>query len=486
MRATSRIASLVVVLATGLLTLPSTGAEATLLDRDTDGGHELRLVSRQQVSEREVDVTFEATSLDAPTTARVVLPEDYDASGATRYPMLLLLHGGAGQYTDWADNGLLELTAGLELITVLPDAGRSAWYTDWYNNGLRGTPMWETYHLEQLLPWVDEHFPTVGERHGRAIAGLSSGGFGAMSYASRHPDRFVAAASFSGALDTNTPPVVAGKAIDALAAQDGGGPGSLFGLRETEEVRWRGSNPWDLAENLRATDLTVRAGTGESGGEFGGGGPTDPGGFTLEKATYDMSVSFHRRLDDLGIDHVWDEGPGTHNYDYWRRDLALTLPTFIEVFDERRPDPSPFSYRAIAHDYEVYGWSVSMERPVVEFSAIEEVSTNGFTLSGSGSAIVETAAEFTPGRTYGVAMHGTWGETTAPVVADDRGRLSLSVPLGPANLLQQQFTVAHASPFTAVHTTTVSIEPTSRRCPDTPVPGTPPGCTTADYASTSS
>ena len=147
-----------------------------------------------------------------------MLPVGFDASGATRYPMLLLLHGGAGRYTDWANAGLLELTKDLPLITVLPDAGRSAWYTDWYNNGAGGPPMWETYHLGQLLPWVDANFPTVGARSGRAIAGLSSGGFGALSYASRHPDLFVAAAGFSAALDTNTPPVVAGKFIDALAA----------------------------------------------------------------------------------------------------------------------------------------------------------------------------------------------------------------------------------------------------------------------------
>jgi S-formylglutathione hydrolase FrmB len=476
MRRSSRWSLLAAGLAVGLSAFAPVSAVAPPSGSSDAQEQQLRLVAQETVSEREIDVTFETTALDAPTTARVVLPDEYDPSGETRYPMLMLLHGGAGQYTDWAHNGLLELTEGLPLITVLPDAGRSAWYTDWFNNGLRGTPMWETYHLEQLLPWVDEHFPTVGERHARAIAGLSSGGFGAMSYASRNPDLFVAAAGFSGALDTNTPPVVAGKAIDGLAAQDGGLPGSLFGLRETEEVRWRGSNPWDLAPNLRDTDLTVRAGTGESGGEFGGGGPTDPGGFALEVATYEMSLSFHQRLEALGIDHVWEAGPGTHNYDYWRRDLALTLPTFFEVFDERRPDPTPFSYRSIERDYEVYGWSVTIDRPAVEFSEFEDVSTDGFTLSGSGVATVVTAPIYRPDRRYEVVTSSEHGETATTLTADEHGRLSLSVPLGPSNLAQQQFTPTHRSPLTRVHTTEVTIAPALGGCPDTPAPTSPPRC----------
>src|SRR5438128_1855963 len=62
---------------------------------------------------------------------------------------------------------------------------------------------WETYHMRELIPWIDSHYPTVADRSGRAIAGLSMGGFGAMTYAAKHPDLFAAAGSFSGAVDTD-------------------------------------------------------------------------------------------------------------------------------------------------------------------------------------------------------------------------------------------------------------------------------------------
>ena len=55
-------------------------------------------------------------------------------------------------------------------------------------------PKLETFTIEQLIPWVDGHYRAAARRRGRAVAGLSMGGFGAMSYAARHPDLFASAA----------------------------------------------------------------------------------------------------------------------------------------------------------------------------------------------------------------------------------------------------------------------------------------------------
>jgi S-formylglutathione hydrolase FrmB len=453
-RAWAGAAGALLTLALSLTALP--GADAT-----PPPAPALQLVSTVNVGARMVDHTFSTPMLNTQTRARVLLPPNYDSSGATRYPVLLLLHGGAADYTSWTAQGGIAhiLTQNLNLITVMPDAGRSAWYTDWYNNGLGGNPRWETYHLGQLLPWVDANYPTVGNRSGRAIAGLSSGGFGAMSYASRHPDLFVAAAAFSGAVDTNTPPVLAGKVIDGLALQDAGLPGSLFGLRETEEVRWRGHNPWDLATNLRDMSVTLRTGNGQAGGTYGGGGFADPGGYFLENACYMQSVSLHQRLDQLAIGHTWDDyGPGTHSFPYWNRSLERTLPTFMQVFSENRPDPAAFTYRAIEPSYFIFDWSVSLDRAAVEFSELA-VTANGFAVSGSGDAAVVTGPVYTPLAAYDVTLTGAFGQQVVQVVADAAGRLAVDVPLGAANLAQQYFTPLHTSPATTVFTTTAVITP---------------------------
>jgi S-formylglutathione hydrolase FrmB len=50
-----------------------------------------------------------------------------------------------------------------------------------------GPQRWETCHLDELRPFIEARSRTRTDRGGRAIAGLSVGGFGAMSYVARHP-----------------------------------------------------------------------------------------------------------------------------------------------------------------------------------------------------------------------------------------------------------------------------------------------------------
>lgn len=85
----------------------------------------------------------------------------------------------------------------------------------------------------------------------------------------------------------------------------------------------------------------------------------------------------------------------------------------MDVFSQRRPDPSPFSHRAIEPTYDVYGWRVSLDRPVVEFSSLENASRDGFTVTGSGGATVTTDRLFKPRSSYVVTV------ATCTVVAGD-------------------------------------------------------------------
>jgi S-formylglutathione hydrolase FrmB len=355
-----------------------------------------------------------------------MLPDGYDAAGATRYPVLYLLHGCCDDYRSWTDKGDAEkITAGLPLIVVMPDAGQAGFYTDWYNAGAGGPPAWETYHVGQLIPYVDAHYRTVAARGGRAVAGLSMGGFGTMSYAARHPDLFVAAASFSGAVDNMDP---GGESGDALAIADGNAPTGTWGPRASEEARWRAHNPIDLAENLRGLSLTVRTGNGQPGGPYGGGPDA------IESTVHRMSTTFHERLTALGLPHVWDDyGPGAHDWPYWQRDLRETLPSIMATLAAPPAPPSPFSFTAVEPRYEIYGWSVALDRPVLEFSRLERASAAGFTLAGSGTATVTTPPRYRAGRAYEVTVKGA----TTRVAADDAGRLRIPVALGPANAEQQ-------------------------------------------------
>ncbi len=400
----------------------------------------LKLVSRERLADRLYELTFTTPALSKPTKVRLLLPAGYDPGAARRYPVLLLLHGALDDYTSWTRPGSGEardITRFLPLIVVMPDGGQGGWYSDWYNGGKGGPPRWETYHLRQLLPWVESHYKAVGARRGRAVAGLSMGGFGTMSYAARHPDMFSSAAAFSGAVDANVPPGVAEPIVNATAYQDGGGPGAVLGTRADNEVRWRGHNPWDLASNLRGVGLTLRTGDGRPGGPFDTGTTPD----LIEQIVHTENLSFHKRLGELGIGHVFqDYGPGFHRWPYWNRSLRETLPGIMARFRHPVPPSGPLFYRAIEPVYSVWGWRVALQRRALEFSSLRIAGRRGFSLSGSGSASVATPAVYRPGATYRVVARSVQSGTRRLDLKARGGRLRIPVRLGPSNPSQEQFT----------------------------------------------
>jgi S-formylglutathione hydrolase FrmB len=427
-----------------LLTLAG-GASARATPDAPYGG--LKLTDERHLDGRLLELTFTTPALADPTHVRVLLPAGYDSSPRKRYPVLYLLHGALDDGRSWTDKGEAErATAGLPLIVVMPDAGSDGYYSDWWNSGAGGPPEWETFHVGELIPWVDDHLRTIPARRGRAVAGLSMGGFGAFSYAARHPDLFAAAASFSGAIDTNYTPFIA--LMEATPSQS-----DLWGHHATQEVRWRAHNPWDLAANMRGMALTIRTGNGQPGGPFGGGDP-------IEAGVHAMSISMHERLGKLGIPHIWDDyGPGGHNWPYWQRDLRQTLPTFMKTFAHPPARPSRFSFKAAEPRYEDYGWHVAIKRDAMEFSSLRVVGKRSFTLSGSGTAKVVTARRYRPlSRHRFVAACP--GETHRFLRrADSHGRLRARLRLGPPNP-DQQYTPAAD---TKVYRCAVTVSGAARR-----------------------
>jgi S-formylglutathione hydrolase FrmB len=278
----------------------------------------------QRLEPRLLEFTLSTPALSEPTHVRVLLPEGY-RSDKRRYPVLYLLHGANGNYGSWT-NTVLNLTKRLPLIVVTPDGGPDGFYSDWWNDGLGGPPMWETYHTGELVPWIDSRFRTKAVGRARAIAGYSMGGFGALSYAARHPGLFSVAASFSGPVDSNYPPFFS---LFDTQRTPAGNP-AVWGPRETQEARWHAHNPVDLAPLLGYTRVLLFTGNGQPGGTYGGG--PDPFEADIEQT----NLSLDRRLNELGIHHVFVDRPGTHAAAYAKHDLAETLDYLMGVLPHPR------------------------------------------------------------------------------------------------------------------------------------------------------
>lgn len=138
-------------------------------------------------------VRLQSKLVNATLPYNVILPPDYDTARATRYPVLYLLHGLAGHYSDWlSKTNVADYAAEYRIIVVTPE-GNDSWYSD------SATDKYESYILQELLPDVQQRYRTIEARYGRAIAGLSMGGYGAIKFGLKSPQTFVFAASMSGA-----------------------------------------------------------------------------------------------------------------------------------------------------------------------------------------------------------------------------------------------------------------------------------------------
>ncbi len=328
----------------------------------------------------------------------------------------------------------------------------------------RGNPQWETFHIDQLIPFIDSNLRTIAKRSGRAIAGLSQGGFCSTSYPARHPDLFQAALSYSGAPDI---------AYDAAAQQlvtpvinatevglDGVPANSIFGPRTSEEVNWAAHDPTTLAENLKGMNLFMFTGNGQPG-PLDSGAP-NPGAEAIEGGVHELTILFHNRLNALGIPSFFEDyGAGTHSWPYWARDLSQSIGPLMNDFAHPPPAPKQITYTSADPSYSVFGWSVAMHRAVTEFSTLQDATpTKGFELLGSGSATVTMPPLFKHGkrRRYRITIHTSSGNATTSVVRLRRKhRLTLQVPLGPSNTVQE-FTVDGSTLGTTVYSTTVTIK----------------------------
>jgi S-formylglutathione hydrolase FrmB len=146
-------------------------------------------------------IEFHSASVDRMTKYNILLPRDYEQS-TDRYPVLYLLHGLTQNYTAWGLSNGAPFYTGLydDVIVVMPDAGNS-WYTNYEESADGQTNNWADHIVQDVVNHVDWNFRTIARREGRAITGLSMGGYGAIMLGLRNPDMFISIGSTSGALE---------------------------------------------------------------------------------------------------------------------------------------------------------------------------------------------------------------------------------------------------------------------------------------------
>jgi len=223
-------------------------------------------------------------------SVNVILPD----SGNGPYPVLYLLHGLSDDHTAWVRRTSIErYVENLGLMVVMPCTDRG-WYTDAVSVP---NAAYETAITQDIIGFVDRSFRTKTDRGGRAVAGLSMGGYGALKLGLKHPDKFCAAVSHSGApaaacgeLTGDNPWVAERRLI--FGEKPGGGDNDVFALAEKADPATRPALRFDCG---------------------------------LSDGLIEQNRALDKHLTKLGIPHEYEEHPGDHNWAFWDLHIQDTL-----------------------------------------------------------------------------------------------------------------------------------------------------------------
>jgi diacylglycerol O-acyltransferase/trehalose O-mycolyltransferase len=261
---------------------------------------------------RTLDVSVSSAALGRSAPVRLILPSGFGSQPTRTYPVLYLLHGAHDDYTSWTRETDIEaFTEGRDLIVAMPDAGPTGIPTAW-----RGGPDYETFQLKEVPALLARDYRASGVR---VVAGVSTGGYGAMAHAARHPGLFTAAASYSGILDTMAPGVPT--LMDAIVARENLVPTSLWGNPFLNLLTWLDFNPRNRAAGLRGTALYVSSGSGLAGGT---------GDWLPEALESALWPSAHSFTDTLALQRIpvttHFYAGGGHSWAYWKQEFTASWP----------------------------------------------------------------------------------------------------------------------------------------------------------------
>jgi enterochelin esterase-like enzyme len=282
-------------LAFSAVTLVAFGSvTAVVLANKRKANARARSASATSSPARTVSVTCKSPSLGGTLPALVYLPAGYSASSPRRYPAVYFLHGLPASPTSYTENAFVAsalASAHQQAIVVAPQGARDAdsdrEYLDW-----DAAEDWPQAISQDLTTCVDARFHTIPGRDGRALVGLSAGGYGAMNIGLRNLQQFGAVQSWSGYFVATNP---AGTKVLNLGSKPANAAATVP----------RGRPLKSLLQSL-PTEIAFYVGLQDTR-------------FLTMNRQYDAALS------RTGISHTFHTYPGGHSASLWRAEAPTWL-----------------------------------------------------------------------------------------------------------------------------------------------------------------
>jgi len=197
-----------------------------------------------------------------------------------------------------------------DFLIAAPEGGRS-----FYINSADGLQRYSDFFLQEFMPRIESKYRTQPGRTGRAISGISMGGYGALRFAFAHPEMFSTVSAQSPALITETP-----QQLDSAANSGSlllGVLAPVFG-RPIDAAHWNANNPFLLAKRsataLRSVSIYFNCGQDDNYG--------------FEKG----AAALDRELSQEHVKHQYHAYPGDHSVTYFLSHFAEVMEFHSQAF----------------------------------------------------------------------------------------------------------------------------------------------------------
>lgn len=264
----------------------------------------LLLLPSVLVAQGRVDtIAIYSPSMKKTLKAAISFPSGYE-KGESRYPVIYLLHGGSGAFSDWhqkvTEKGIVnQMAEEHKVLIVTPGVGPASYY---YDSPLLDSVRYETYMIQELIPFIDKNYRTLAQKESRAITGLSMGGHGAITLAGKHPTLFIAAGSMSGVMNIDTDLWKVGEDFRSLRKK---GQIEMLGAINYQGPLFNPYTAVGLVDQLKNQKVSLIIDCG------------------VDDFLIETNRQMHSLLMEKKVAHEYIERPGAHTWNYWTEALPV-------------------------------------------------------------------------------------------------------------------------------------------------------------------